>query len=157
MPEWLAGLDPASAALVGALLGATTGYVFREVEEWRRRKRERRGLLTLVDIETKHNEELLTKYEKNPEWITDQSRRTLSTGAWDDTRVRLSQLLKDTELFSKLAEYYEEMRRIGTYSRSDENTSSDMRIMVVTKQLPTLQNSSNQVRQLLDKNLKRTR
>ena len=164
LTDWLANLDEstlrllvgvitASAALGGALLGAITGYVFRELEEWRQRKRERRGLLTLVKLETKYNEDLLTKYEKNREWITDQSRGTLSTRAWDDSRVRLSQLLKDSELFSELAEYYEEMRRIGAYSRY-ENLSSDMRILVVTEQLPDLQKSSNKVRQLLSNNLK---
>jgi hypothetical protein len=173
MPEWLIdlaeglaglhqstltlllGVITASAALGGALLGAITGYVFRELEELLRRERERKGLLTLVDLETRHNAELLRDYEKNKEWITDQSRGTLSTRAWDDTRVRLSQLLKDTELFSELAKYYEEMRRIGTYSRG-ENISRDMRIMTVAQRLPDLEKTSNAVRRLLNKNLKRS-
>jgi len=109
-------------ALIDALIGATVGYVTREIEEYRRRRRERRGLLRLLETETTYNANLLDDYETNPAQIADRYRRSLSTRAWDkaSTRIastRLAQLLKDDTLLADLSEYYEEIRAIVLYAR----------------------------------------
>ena len=57
--ELLGSLGPGEAALLGAIIGSLTAYGFREIEEVRRRRRELRGLLSFLNLETSLNEELI--------------------------------------------------------------------------------------------------
>jgi hypothetical protein len=148
--QWLVNLEIPTgwAALIGALIGATAGYVTREIEEHRRRPRERRGLLKILDIETGYNKDLLNDYEDNPAQIADLYRRALSTRAWDKTNTRLAQLLKDDELLADLSKYYEEIRAIVLYARNPEVTLPKARDKV-EERLPELKRLSNRVRRQL--------
>lgn len=58
------------------------------------RRRERTGLLTLLDLETDQNDRQLTAYEQDSTWIVRAPDHTLSIRMWEATMVRLSQLLK---------------------------------------------------------------
>lgn len=58
------------------------------------RRRERTGLLTLLDLETDQNDSQLTAYEQDSTWIVRAPDHTLSIRMWEATMVRLSQLLK---------------------------------------------------------------
>lgn len=58
------------------------------------RRRERTGLLTLLDLETDQNDRQLTAYEQDSTWIVRAPEHTLSIRMWEATMVRLSQLLK---------------------------------------------------------------
>lgn len=58
------------------------------------RRRERTGLLTLLDLGTDQNDRQLTAYEQDSTWIVRAPDHTLSIRMWEATMVRLSQLLK---------------------------------------------------------------
>lgn len=62
------------------------------------RRRERTGLLTLLDLETDQNDRQLTAYEQDSTWIVRAPDHTLSIRMWEATMVRLSQLLKKRNL-----------------------------------------------------------
>ncbi len=110
--EWLSSLGTGGAALFGALLGALSTYVLREVAEKRRRNRELKGLLRLLYDETEYNDWVITSYRDDPDLVVTPAMPALSTEAWDKTNVRLAQLLKDEELFGDLGQYYAAIRTL---------------------------------------------
>jgi hypothetical protein len=59
------------------------------------RRRERTGLLTLLDLETEQNDRQLTAYEQGSTWIVRAHDHTLSIRMCEATMVRLSQLLEE--------------------------------------------------------------
>ena len=150
--QWLINLEMPTgwAALTGALIGATAGYATREFEEHRRRRRERRGLLKMLEIETGYNEDLLNVYQEHPAQIAEQYRPALSTRAWDKTSIRLAQLLKDDKLLADLSEYYEEIRAIVLYVRDPAVTLPKARDKI-EQRLPKLKTFSSSVRPRLQR------
>ena len=120
--EWLNSLGTGGAALLGALIGALATYGVRRFEEFLRRRRELRGLLRFLNLETQLNEELINDYTENPGLAGEPGNRRLSTRAWDAASIRLAQLLRDKELLQDLAEYYEEIRALEAYAQIPEDT-----------------------------------
>ena len=125
MIEWISSIEPPPgwAALGGAILGAAAGYVAREIEDRRRRKNERKGIIKLIAVEIAHNDELIkplidSDHLKLPYGHVPSSRN------WDKANVRLVQLLEDDALIEDLTKYYEksyQMNRdiLGDYYLGD--------------------------------------
>ena len=95
--------------LIGALVGASVSIGLREYFDWRRSGGDR---LTLLDLETEQNKRQLTAFEKDSSWITAAPAHSLSTKVWEETRARLSHLLKKDE-FADILKYYESVRVIN--------------------------------------------
>ena len=144
---WVSSLEPGGAALLGALIGALVAYGLRELEEVRRRGRELEGLLRLLELETRLNEEVIDAYRAWPRDIGNPERRRVSTRAFDDASVRLAQLLKDADLLKDLAEYYEDMRALAEYARIPEDkVTSVFKAEVLKEWLPRLEALNGRVR-----------
>lgn len=97
-----------SVGLVGLVL--TISY--REWGAWRARKREREGLLYLVDMELGTHTTPLEFYSDAVSTLVDKHAvvaypdEKLARIAWDATRVRLAQLIDDKSDFLSIALYY---------------------------------------------------
>ena len=122
--------------LIGALVGASVSFGLREYFDWRRRVRERRGLLTLLDLETDQNERQLISFKGDPAWITRAPANSFNSKFWEESRARLSQLLKKEE-FADLLKYYEAIRVIDG-ARKDAKMQS-----TIIKGLPQLLEQSD--------------
>ena len=99
-----------SGAFLGAVVSAVASYLLRRWEQRSSQRSELVGILQLLSVETAHNANLLEEFGENPGRATDAYRSTLRSDVWEETRVRLSQLLPllgDRTLLADLAEYYE--------------------------------------------------
>ncbi len=105
------------------------------------RRRERRGLLTLLDLETDQNDRQFTAYEQDPTWIIRAPDYTLSTRKWEATMVRLSQLLEEEEEYADLLKYYEGIFQINGF-RQNTDESAFHRQQTVIQGLPQLREQS---------------
>lgn len=101
---------------VGALVGAVVTHLLREWTESRREAREREGLLRLILSESRHNQKLLYRTYMDLAKIEDSALlRALAPidlfklDTWNETRIRLAQLLPSGE-FSYLATYYMDLQ-----------------------------------------------
>jgi hypothetical protein len=103
---------------VAAIVAAAGAYIFREIEAALSRKRELKGLLRLLAVEIEYNEHILDAF-KNSRSHPGEHLESLHTHAWEEIRGRIAQLLKRSEDFGCLADYfmnvanYEEHRRSG--------------------------------------------
>lgn len=130
-------VTPVLAALIGALIGSVSTQGIRELLDWRQRKRELRGLLRLIDGEIHSNGRQLEAYRDTPSWITDAPETTMRFEAWDASKVRLAQLLKDDTQFADINKCYENLRVIDEFRRSN-TTDPAWRIERITKKLDEL-------------------
>ncbi|PLS87755.1 MAG: hypothetical protein CYG60_00200 [Actinobacteria bacterium] len=96
----------------------------REFLDWRQRRKELKGILRLLDLETYRHRKQLNAYKNTPTWITDAPVDTLRFSAWDKSNTRLSQLLRDDTEFADIAKYYENLRAVDEFRRSSEDTES---------------------------------
>lgn len=114
------------------------------------RRRERTGLLTLLDLETDQNDRQLTAYEQNSTWIVRAPDHTLSIRMWEATMVRLSQLLEEEEEFVDLLKYYESIFQINGF-RQNGDESAVLRQQTVMQGLPQLREQSNKAMAVIRK------
>ena len=63
------------------IIGFVVGATVRAYGRYRQRKRELKGLLKLLALETRQNEKQLLTYGETPSWITQAPSHTLSTEA----------------------------------------------------------------------------
>lgn len=103
MLEWLSTNSDFILRL--GFIGALVTFGMREWFDRRRRVRERRGLLTMLDLEAEQNERQLVEFEHDRTYILRAPAHSLSTKFWEDCRARLSHLLKKEE-FADLLKYY---------------------------------------------------
>jgi hypothetical protein len=108
--EWI----PGAAIVVAAVV-----YFFREVEAWRSRKRELKGLLRLLAVEIEYNEDILEAF-KNPRSHPGDHPQGLHTQAWEGNKGRIAQLLKRGEDFGDLAVYFMNVATFEEYRRSGQ-------------------------------------
>jgi hypothetical protein len=106
--------------LLAGSLGALTLFVLDRVVDWvvdrRRRGNELAGLLRLVDMEVGHNIYTILPAinEHYPENLTrPQMERPLTTDVWEQTRVRIAQLLSDKEKVKDLVEYHKNLQEMN--------------------------------------------
>ena len=66
------------------ILGTLGTIVWRSIQESRQQKRERKGLLTLLDLETDRNKRQLEAYEDDSTWITRPGRNPKHEGVGGD-------------------------------------------------------------------------
>ena len=104
------------AAAIGA---AAVAYSFREIEAWRSRKRELKGLLRLLAVEIEYNKDILEAF-KNPRSHPGDHPQGLHTQAWEENKGRIAQLLKRGEDFAVLADYFMNVATFEEYRRSGQ-------------------------------------
>ena len=104
---------------VAAIVGAAGAYIFSEVEGWRSRKRELKGLLRLLAVEIEYNEDILEAF-KNSRSHPGEHPQVLHTRAWEENRGRIAQLLKRGEDFGYLADYFMNIANFEEYRRSGQ-------------------------------------
>ena len=90
---------------VAAIGAAAVAYSFREIEAALSRKRELKGLLRLLAVEIEYNEDILEAF-KNSRSHPGEHPQGLHTQAWEENRGRIAQLLKRSEDFGDLADYF---------------------------------------------------
>jgi hypothetical protein len=130
----------ATLGLAGAAISAAGGYVFRVVEGYQERKRERRALLRVLYHDIYRNRPELQGFENDPAWITGAPSQSLKTKNWLENKIRLSQLLDDKEWFD-IAIYFDNLVEIDEFRRGEAwPTAKDQdRQGGIYKQLPLLQ------------------
>jgi hypothetical protein len=97
LPGWVQGIPEA------AIVGAAGAYGFREIEAWRVRKRELKGLLRLMAAEIEYNQKVLDLFIESPRAMEELAEEAgLLTQAWEENRARIAQLYKDGEDFQRL-------------------------------------------------------
>lgn len=157
-------LTSIGTTIVGlGILGTMGTIVWRVIQDSRQQKRERRGLLTLLDLETDRNKRQLEAYEDDPTWITRAPADTLSTKAWEQTRARLSYLLKKEE-FADLLKHYNAVEVVNSFrfnlvEPSDKDYLGDYRVNqdikhkqdTVKKGLPQLKEQADKARAVIRK------
>jgi hypothetical protein len=104
---------------VAAIGVAAVAYFFREVEAWRSRKRELKGLLRLLAVEIEYNEDILEAF-KNSRSHPGEHPQGLHTQAWEENRGRIAQLLEHGEDFGQLADYFMSVAAVEEYRRSEQ-------------------------------------
>jgi hypothetical protein len=100
--------------LLGAVVGAGLVFLFTEVREYLQRRRERAGLLKLLDDEIGANSLFLQALA--PAAVAARGPKaglssSLSREAWIECRVRVAQLV-NRETFNALAAYYRELQQL---------------------------------------------
>jgi hypothetical protein len=102
-----------------AILVAAIAYFFREFEAWRSRKRELKGVLRLLAVEIEYNKDILEAF-KNSRSDPGELPQGLHTRAWEENRGRIAQLLKRSEDFGDLADYFMNVANFEEYRRSGQ-------------------------------------
>jgi hypothetical protein len=150
--SWIVGLTFFGAVITIAV-NLARDYRQRKRELQReedQRRRERTGLLTLLDLETDQNDRQLTAYEQDSTWIVRAPDHTLSIRMWEATMVRLSQLLEEEEDFADLLKYYESIFQINGF-RQNGDESAVLRQRTVMQGLPQLREQSNKAMAVIRK------
>jgi hypothetical protein len=98
---------------LGALVGAVVAYRLRERADVKREESELRGLLRLIAFEVSHNDQVMIDLhrEKKETSRVKELADNLRTDAWEDTRVRIAQLLPAEE-FNNVCAYYIRVSRL---------------------------------------------
>lgn len=102
--------------LIGVIVGAVATGLVRAYQDWMGRRRERKGLLRIIDAEVYENNEVLKEMITDPD-LAEQypSRRAaLSANAWQQSRARLAQLLRPDHIKSLVAHYASISRIMAT-------------------------------------------
>jgi hypothetical protein len=113
-----------SAGIFGLFL--TLSY--REWSAWRTRAKEREAIVFLLVNEIRGNDGVLESMVKLPATITSVPIETLQFKVWEDTRLRLAQLLRREEEFQKVLDHYQSLESlrniINSPVMSDDNKQS---------------------------------
>jgi hypothetical protein len=126
-------------ALIGAFLGARWNSRYRNREAEQARKEEREGLLILLSMEVNTNNRSLETFLKGLAAKPDFDSRagiaaTLHSAVWDESKVRLAQLIPGTYL-GRVASYYKRIDLVrlswtssrGKLSERDEEQARDIK------------------------------
>lgn len=84
------------------------------------------GLLTLILAEISLNERVLDRLIQEPHRLVDPENSLLDTSSWDRNGLRIAQLLGDYGVFSPIASYYEDARRLEQSTRQGAVTREDV-------------------------------
>jgi len=135
LPEWLQvavaiGQGLGGLGIFGAVFGASLAYWLQSRSARLQRKRERDGLLILLEDEIARNRQQLKAMREQRYWITAAPRSNLRYKAWLDMRVRLSDLLENEEQFNDFATYYGNLLVIDEARLDDQRSESESQEMV---------------------------
>jgi hypothetical protein len=111
--------------LVGGIVGAWANSWYRNRETKKARRQELEGLLMLLCTEVRMNNIALNNFLEKTSAQPDSDKRTLfadhlNSAVWDESRVRLAQLLPRTADVATVALYYialENLRLVSTGAR----------------------------------------
>jgi hypothetical protein len=101
--------DLGLGALVGALIGAVSTHLLRELAERRREARERNAWLRVVKQEQTKNQQRWVVVQgmiRDTSATRPDDTLPLHTGTWEASKVRLAELLLDSGDFESVANYY---------------------------------------------------
>ncbi len=111
-------------ALAGVLVGAYLTHRFnvRREEEHYRREEERReaelkAILRLLDYDRHHIKGQLEQFRDKPTWITDAPSEVLRVAAWEETRVRLAQLLDDDTALADMIKFFGNIQALNRHRK----------------------------------------
>lgn len=111
----------ASAGLFGLFLT----LALREFSAWRGRLRERKTLLYLIDKEINENKSTLESIYETPATATRIPADTLQSKVWEDTRIRLAQLVQNESEFRDIASYYQNLRIVRNLMNNPAMSNAD--------------------------------
>lgn len=103
MPELLTTI--ASLGVLGSLITIAVGVITSGV----RRRRERKGLLTLLARDIEMFERQWEVFEEDPTWVVRSPDYLWSMKVWEDNRARLSQLLRN-QVFVDMMRLFQNIR-----------------------------------------------
>src|SRR5829696_6418106 len=115
----LSPLVPVGAAIGGALVGAWGTHL---PSLWRNKKqdeREKNGLLRMLLVEIKQNQDLLEAFKDQRVYIINAPPGSLRWGVWEDARTRLAQLLEEEHALEDMAKCYEMIQQIEAFRLVD--------------------------------------
>lgn len=178
--EWLTQVSYAASTIASYVIGlgilsslvTIAWHTTKDIRQRRRerqrereqRERETKGLLTLLDIDVELQRGLLSSFRTVPDWILEAPADTVEVRPWEDTRVRLSQLLEQNE-FATIALYFNnlkwmnmaridrEARRAVFGSKVAETIYSDenFKKFFLKEKLPMLQGQHARVQEVIRK------
>jgi hypothetical protein len=125
------------AAIVGAAATYIFSYIFREIESWLARGRELKGLLRLLATEIAYNQKILKLFEERTNTLHDLAEGAgLRTGAWEENRGRIAQLIKDSKDLQALADYFVnvdvvEKERLASESQQTEVDQAYKKVLLL--------------------------
>jgi hypothetical protein len=99
---------PLVGAVVGAVFGAFANGLYRDWQDKKARDREREGLMLLIGAEIAGHQEAFKDAHIRKGIL---GRNTFSTEVWDESRVRLAQLLS-TDHMTAVTRYYAELVKV---------------------------------------------
>jgi hypothetical protein len=77
-------------------------------------------------------------YETRCQWIVKAPKYSISYKVWEDTRVRLSQLVREEELLADIAKFYGNIEGMDNFRLLSDRDSKDT-IRIISEQLPVLE------------------
>lgn len=118
--------------LIGAgLFSLMIGFAYREIEAWRGRQRELKGLMYLLDLEVGHNQRSLSVFEEHPDYITQPIGQPIRTATWEDSKARMAQLIKDKDHFGYIVVFYNNLENVMLAAiQTDQVSDADKRAFV---------------------------
>lgn len=100
------------------------------LEAQTRRRTEMEGLLRMLLVEIEENERQFRAFRTYPTFITDAPPGYLRWGVWEDTRVRLAQLLEDEkDTLSDLARCYDMSQQIAAFRLIDRDKRGEQDVI----------------------------
>jgi hypothetical protein len=118
---------------VAAIGTAAVAFIFTEIEASFSRQRELKGLLRLLAAEIEYNKDILEAF-KNSRSQLEKHLQGLHTLAWEENKVRIAQLLKRSEDFGCLADYFMNVATFEEYRRSGQEGA-----VTLSESIPSLE------------------
>lgn len=124
MRDWLKSVGQGLGG-IGLLVAAVT-YRAEVQAANRERTGELMGLLTSFAAEVSVNERTLDRLIQEPHRLVASTDPLLETDSWNRDGLRLARLLGDYGMFSPIAQYYEDTRRLEEGARQGASTREDV-------------------------------
>lgn len=124
MRDWLKSVGQGLGGI--GLLVAAVAYRAEVQAASRERMGELMGLLMSFAAEVSINERTLDRLVQEPHRLVASTEPLLETDSWNRDGLRLARLLGDYGMFSPIAEYYEDARRLEEGARKGAATREDV-------------------------------
>lgn len=121
--------DSLLSGAIGGLAILVLNILYGRTVAWWNLKQERKGLLRIIDAEVYENNEVLKLMITDPD-LAEQypsQRAPLSTDAWEQSRARLTQLLRPDHVNTLVAHYAAIRRIMATLGDRDVSTKGKNR------------------------------
>ncbi len=137
--EWatlVAGPQTIVQTIAGlGILSAVIVYFLKQSGDKKQRRLEKEGLLRMLLVEVEENERMFEGFRARPIAITNLPSGYLRWKIWEDTRVRLAQLLKEEQSLEDIARCYNMVQQIEAFRLTDRVEEKDI-VQEVNDRLP---------------------